>query len=34
MNGSVYVPERQTGLFDKDAALFGEFHILLVRANE
>src|ERR1700684_1531784 len=34
MNGSVYVPERQTGLFDKDAPHFGEFHILLVRANE
>jgi hypothetical protein len=34
MNGSVHVPERQTGLFDKDAAHFGEFHILLVRANE
>src|SRR5580698_2842968 len=34
MNGSVYVPERQTGLFDKDAPHFGEFHVLLVRANE
>jgi hypothetical protein len=34
LNGSAYVPERQTGLFDKDAAHFGEFDILLVRANE
>jgi hypothetical protein len=34
MNGSVDVPERQTGLFDKDAAHFGEFHILLVRTDE
>src|SRR5690349_7980637 len=34
MNGSVYVPERQSGLFDKDAAHFGEFYVLLVRANE
>jgi hypothetical protein len=28
------VPERQTGPFDKDAAHFAEFHILLVGANE
>src|SRR5271166_1051500 len=28
------MPERQTGLFNKNAAHFGEFHILLVRANE
>jgi hypothetical protein len=34
MDGSVYVPESQAGLFDEDAAHFGEFHVLLVRANE
>jgi hypothetical protein len=33
-NGSVQMPERQTGLFNKNAAHFGEFHVLLVCANE
>src|SRR5271154_3334701 len=28
------MPERKTGFFNKNAAHFGQFHILLVRADE
>jgi len=34
MNGAIYVPDCQTSLFDEDTAHFGEFYVLLVRANE
>jgi hypothetical protein len=34
LNGTVYVQERQTSLFDEGATHFGELHISLVRANE